>query len=106
MRRLIAALVTVAACGTAACGGSEHAARPHTAPVRTDDGAAVVARTRVATRIVDLAIRSPALGTTARVRLLTLEGWKAGPGVHDWPYWQRELHRSLPLLLGAIRSTR
>ena len=25
-----------------------------------------------------------------------------GPGVHDWPYWQRELHRSLPLLLGAI----
>jgi diacylglycerol O-acyltransferase / trehalose O-mycolyltransferase len=22
-----------------------------------------------------------------------------GPGVHDWPYWQRELHRALPLLL-------
>jgi diacylglycerol O-acyltransferase / trehalose O-mycolyltransferase / mycolyltransferase Ag85 len=22
-------------------------------------------------------------------------------GTHDWPYWQRELHRSLPLLLGA-----
>jgi diacylglycerol O-acyltransferase / trehalose O-mycolyltransferase len=22
-----------------------------------------------------------------------------GPGTHSWPYWQRELHRSLPLLL-------
>jgi diacylglycerol O-acyltransferase/trehalose O-mycolyltransferase len=26
-----------------------------------------------------------------------------GPGTHDWPYWQRELHRSLPLLLGALQ---
>lgn len=25
-----------------------------------------------------------------------------GPGSHSWPYWQRELHRALPLLLGAI----
>jgi diacylglycerol O-acyltransferase / trehalose O-mycolyltransferase len=24
-----------------------------------------------------------------------------GHGVHDWPYWERELERSLPLLLGA-----
>jgi S-formylglutathione hydrolase FrmB len=24
------------------------------------------------------------------------------PGIHDWPYWQQELHRSLPLLLGAL----
>jgi diacylglycerol O-acyltransferase/trehalose O-mycolyltransferase len=27
-----------------------------------------------------------------------------GAGTHDWPYWQRELHRSLPLLLGALRA--
>ena len=27
-----------------------------------------------------------------------------GPGSHDWPYWQRELHRSLPLLLAALRQ--
>jgi diacylglycerol O-acyltransferase/trehalose O-mycolyltransferase len=27
-----------------------------------------------------------------------------GPGTHTWPYWQRELHRSLPLLLHALRS--
>jgi len=25
-----------------------------------------------------------------------------GPGVHDWPYWERELERSLPLLLGPL----
>jgi diacylglycerol O-acyltransferase / trehalose O-mycolyltransferase len=25
------------------------------------------------------------------------------PGIYDWPYWQRELHRSLPLLLNASR---
>ena len=24
-----------------------------------------------------------------------------GPGTHDWPYWQRELHRALPTLLGV-----
>lgn len=26
-----------------------------------------------------------------------------GPGIHDWPYWERELHRSLPMLLCALR---
>jgi diacylglycerol O-acyltransferase / trehalose O-mycolyltransferase len=25
------------------------------------------------------------------------------PGTHDWPYWQRELHRSLPILLTALQ---
>ena len=25
-----------------------------------------------------------------------------GPGTHTWPYWERELHRSLPILLGAL----
>jgi S-formylglutathione hydrolase FrmB len=24
------------------------------------------------------------------------------PGTHNWPYWQRELHRSLPMLLCAV----
>lgn len=27
-----------------------------------------------------------------------------GPGTHTWPYWERELHRSLPLLLGALKA--
>jgi alpha-glucoside transport system permease protein len=26
-----------------------------------------------------------------------------GPGIHNWPYWQRELHRSLPMLLAALQ---
>jgi S-formylglutathione hydrolase FrmB len=26
-----------------------------------------------------------------------------GPGTHSWPYWERELHASLPMLLGALR---
>jgi diacylglycerol O-acyltransferase / trehalose O-mycolyltransferase len=25
-----------------------------------------------------------------------------GPGTHDWPCWERELHRSLPMLLDAL----
>jgi diacylglycerol O-acyltransferase / trehalose O-mycolyltransferase len=26
-----------------------------------------------------------------------------GPGTHTWRYWERALHRSLPLLLRALR---
>ncbi|HZC25733.1 MAG TPA: alpha/beta hydrolase family protein [Actinopolymorphaceae bacterium] len=26
-----------------------------------------------------------------------------GPGTHAWAYWERELHRSLPMLLAALR---
>ena len=26
-----------------------------------------------------------------------------GSGTHTWPYWERELHRSLPMLLGALQ---
>ncbi|MDX3763918.1 alpha/beta hydrolase family protein [Streptomyces sp. AK02-04a] len=25
-----------------------------------------------------------------------------GPGIHNWPYWQRELHASFPLLMSAV----
>lgn len=25
-----------------------------------------------------------------------------GPGTHNWPYWQRELHRSFPMLAAAL----
>jgi hypothetical protein len=25
-----------------------------------------------------------------------------GPGTHSWPYWERELHRSFPLLMSSI----
>ena len=40
--------------------------------------------------------RAQALGIPVRADLY-------GAGIHDWPYWQRELHRALPMLLGAIR---
>jgi len=26
-----------------------------------------------------------------------------GPGMHDWPYWEREMKRSLPMLLAGLR---
>jgi S-formylglutathione hydrolase FrmB len=29
-----------------------------------------------------------------------------GPGTHTWSYGERELHRSLPMLLGALRGGR
>jgi diacylglycerol O-acyltransferase/trehalose O-mycolyltransferase len=29
-----------------------------------------------------------------------------GPGTHTWPYWERELHRSLPMLLRALGHNR
>lgn len=29
-----------------------------------------------------------------------------GPGNHNWPYWQRDLHQALPLLLRALHTGR
>ena len=58
----------------------------HAAPipaVTAVDGAHVVAEQQVAPRQVDLTIASPALGTTAKVRLLTPDGWGTRrPGRH------------------------
>ena len=66
-------------------------ALPTTAPrtagaasARTDRPV-VVAEERVAPRQVDLSISSPALGTTAKVRLLTPDGWAERRGRHRWP---------------------
>ncbi len=41
----------------------------------------------------------------ARLRALRLPARTDlyGSGTHTWPYWQRELHRALPTLLGALR---
>jgi diacylglycerol O-acyltransferase/trehalose O-mycolyltransferase len=33
---------------------------------------------------------------------IPVQGDFYGAGDHDWPYWQRELKCSLPLLLGAL----
>jgi diacylglycerol O-acyltransferase / trehalose O-mycolyltransferase len=44
------------------------------------------------------------LAFVERLRQLGIPVWSDayGPGTHDWPYWQRELHRSLPMLLDAL----
>ncbi|MCW6004799.1 esterase family protein [Micromonospora sp. CPCC 205371] len=48
-------------------------------------GARVVAEQRVGPRLVDLTIASPALDRTAKVRLLTPEGWDQRRPKHRWP---------------------
>jgi diacylglycerol O-acyltransferase / trehalose O-mycolyltransferase len=67
-RLLLLAAVLLAGCGDA----------PRAAPPRP----AVVSQHRVAPRIVDLEVRSPALGRTAKVRLLLPAGWDR---TRRWP---------------------
>jgi len=47
---------------------------------------------------LDLAARLAQLGIPATTDFY-------GPGTHSWPYWDRELHRSLPLLLKALGTS-
>lgn len=67
-----------------------------TAPACSTDGkpkdektevaaAAVVAQEQVGPRLVDLTVRSPALGRTTKVRLLTPDGWKKRTPTARWP---------------------
>jgi S-formylglutathione hydrolase FrmB len=72
---LVGVAVALASCG----GGSQPSAQP------PPDGARVVAERPVAARIVDLTVRSRALGTTAKVRLLTPDGWTARAQGRRWP---------------------
>jgi diacylglycerol O-acyltransferase/trehalose O-mycolyltransferase len=64
----------------AGCGGEPNAT---TTPAQVE-GATVVARRQVGPRLVDLTIRSPALGRTAKVRLLTPVAWRPG-AARRWP---------------------
>jgi diacylglycerol O-acyltransferase/trehalose O-mycolyltransferase len=45
----------------------------------------VVREQQIAPRVVDLTIRSPALGSAAKVRLLTPDGWSSKRGGWSWP---------------------
>jgi diacylglycerol O-acyltransferase / trehalose O-mycolyltransferase / mycolyltransferase Ag85 len=52
--------------------------------------------------------RRLAPGNAAFVRRLDELGIPAqvdayGPGIHNWPYWQRELHRALPAIMRALQ---
>lgn len=53
--------------------------------------------------------RRLAPGSAAFVRRLGELGIPAqvdayGPGIHNWPYWQRELHRALPAIMRALQT--
>src|SRR3954447_10567005 len=54
-------------------------------PGHENGGATVVAQTRVAAHIVDLAIQSPAMGRIASVRLITPDGWDQRRRGERWP---------------------
>jgi diacylglycerol O-acyltransferase / trehalose O-mycolyltransferase len=55
-------------------------------------------------RQIEQALQPQVLAFAGRLRQLAipvqLDAY--GPGTHDWPYWQRALRRSLPLLLHAL----
>ena len=66
-------------------------AGPFDPPGRTDGTERLLNPMNVA-----LAARLRQLGIRARIDFY-------GPGTHTWPYWQRSLHRALPMLLRAVR---
>lgn len=77
-------VVVLVAVALASCGGS-HPPAPHAAASGSGTGARVVAERHVARDVVDLTIRSPALRTTAQVRLLTPAGWASRTAGERWP---------------------
>jgi diacylglycerol O-acyltransferase / trehalose O-mycolyltransferase len=77
----VGALLALAPAGLVACGS---AAR-HAPSTRSADRVAVLAQRQIAPRIVDLSVRSPALGRTAMVRLLTPDGWSSRRAGQRWP---------------------
>ena len=66
-------------------------AGPFDPPGRTDGTERLLHPMNVA-----LAARLRRLGVRATIDFY-------GPGTHTWPYWQRSLHRALPMLLRALR---
>ncbi|MFB9239954.1 alpha/beta hydrolase [Plantactinospora siamensis] len=83
-RRWAVSLAVLVGLAVTTVGGPAAGATGRT-PVRAGDGAYVTQETVVGQRLVDLTISSPALGTTANVRLLTPDGWdRRGRGDH-WP---------------------
>jgi diacylglycerol O-acyltransferase / trehalose O-mycolyltransferase len=56
-------------------------------------------------RQIEQALHPQSVAFVRRIRQLgiAVQFDAYGPGIHDWPYWQRELHRSLPLLLHALQ---
>ena len=80
MRSLLVLAVLVATLLGLACGGD---GRTRAGP--TGEVATVVDQTRVTPRILDLRVRSPALGKEAMVRLMTPVGWSSSTTSRRWP---------------------
>jgi len=78
VRRFLVRML-VALCSTAAL------LAPAAPDARAGEGVRVVDEHRVADRIVDLTVRSSALGRAARVRLLTPDGWDERDRHQRWP---------------------
>ena len=68
-------------------GASPASATGHrsSAPAHLREGAYVIAQEQVGPHLVDLTIQSPALGRTAKVRLLTPDGWEQRRRSDRWP---------------------
>jgi diacylglycerol O-acyltransferase/trehalose O-mycolyltransferase len=86
--------VVLAAIALVGCGDQTTAKPP--------PGATVVQERQAAPRIVDLEVRSPALGDTATVRLMTPDGWEKGRG--RWPVLYL-LHGCCDTYVSWTRST-
>jgi S-formylglutathione hydrolase FrmB len=99
MRHARAVLAIAVAAFVAGCGGG---GAPSTRDAG-DAGAAVVHEHRVAPRVVDLEVRSPALHATAKVRLLTPDGW-AEHTSRRWPVLYL-LHGCCDTYVSWTRST-
>jgi diacylglycerol O-acyltransferase / trehalose O-mycolyltransferase len=95
--RIAAAAWVLAALLAVGCGNG---AEP--GPDRAPSGAAVRAERQVAPRVLDLTVRSPALGADARVRLLTPVGWSKDG--RRWPVLYL-LHGCCDTYVSWTRST-
>ena len=81
---ILVVLLTVVALmlGASPARGAGHR---HSAPAHQREGAYAVAQEQVGLHLVDLTIQSPALGRTAKVRLLTPNGWEQRGRGDRWP---------------------
>ncbi|MQY05514.1 alpha/beta hydrolase [Actinomadura macrotermitis] len=84
-RGLRAALVTLAGIAVTA-GPAVHADAAAKAPVlrKADTGAAITGRTQIDARTFDLSVKSPSIGQTVKVRVITPKGWSA-TSARRWP---------------------
>jgi diacylglycerol O-acyltransferase/trehalose O-mycolyltransferase len=78
----VVVLLALAGAELLPCGPGD---RPLPRRPRAHDGATVVVERQVSPRVVDLTVRSPALGTAGKVRLLTPDGWSARREGQRWP---------------------